>query len=198
MKSKVPLQGAELEEYLQKERAENEKKAAEEAALARTQLMLEADEDDSESDDSEDEDAVEQTLDDMMDVNDDEDPSAPIYTEPGAGGGRRRGRKDPDMGNWDFETEDGSTKHMLSFDIYMKGNVSKTASFFKAEGGQQQRFRMFPYVERKRRVDSYGEVVDVGLWLRRGKIFEEEAESEESKEAKRINEAEEEAKVCLL
>ena len=99
MKSKVPLEGAELEEYLQKERAAKEKEAAEEAALARTQRMLEADEGDSESDESEDEeDAVEHAL-DMMDTGEDYDQSAPIFAEPGAGGGRRRGRKEADMGD---------------------------------------------------------------------------------------------------
>ena len=60
MKSKVPLQGAELEEYLQKERAAKEKEAAEEAVLARTQRMLEADEGDSESDESEDEEGLDE------------------------------------------------------------------------------------------------------------------------------------------
>jgi cleavage and polyadenylation specificity factor subunit 2 len=30
------------------------------------------------------------------------------------------------------------------------------------------RFRMFPVVERKRRVDVYGEAIDVEGWLRRG------------------------------
>ncbi|KAL5488069.1 hypothetical protein ACEPAI_6177 [Sanghuangporus weigelae] len=194
MKSKVPLEGAELEEYLQKERAAKEKEAAEEAALARTQRMLEADEDDSDSDESEDEeDAVEHAL-DMMDTSEDHDQSAPVFVEPGAGGGRRRGRKETDMGDWGFETEDGSMKQMLSFDIYLKGNVSKQTSFFKTEGAQQQRFRMFPYVERRRRVDSYGEVIDVGMWLRKGKVFEEEAESEETKVAKRRKEEEEEVK----
>ena len=58
---------------------------------------------------------------------------------------------------------------------------------------------MFPYIERRRRVDAYGEVVDVGMWLRKSKLFEEEAESEETKEAKRRQEEEEEAKVhCFL
>ena len=58
---------------------------------------------------------------------------------------------------------------------------------------------MFPYVEKKRRVDEYGETLDVGMWLRKGKALEEDAESEEVKEAKR-RKAEEETKVtiCLL
>lgn len=48
-----------------------------------------------------------------------------------------------------------------------------------------QRFRMFPYVEKKRRVDEYGETIDVGMWLRKGKVFEEEAETEEVKDWRR-------------
>ncbi|KAH8113222.1 cleavage and polyadenylation specificity factor subunit [Phellopilus nigrolimitatus] len=199
MKSKVPLHGAELEEYLKKERATKEKEAAEEAAIARTQRMLEADEDESESDDSEEEDEDEHMIEgDAMDVIEDGDEALPIFTEPGAGHARRKNRKETDIGDWGFEAEDGSLKQMLSYDIYLKGNVSKATSFFKADGGQQQRFRMFPYVERKRRVDSYGEVLDVGTWLRKGKIFEEEAESEEVKEAKRRKEAEEEAKKIAI
>ena len=196
MKSKIPLQGAELEEYLSKEKAAKEKAAAEEAALARTQRMLEADEDeDEDSDESDDEDAVEHELDSEMDTAPD---GVDGTTEGGALQRHRRNRKDADMGDWAFETEDGGTKQMLSYDIYLKGNVSKTTSFFKADGTQQQRFRMFPYVERKRRVDSYGEVIDVGMWLRKGKIFEEEAESNEARDAKRQKEEEEEANVGSL
>ncbi|KLO18053.1 cleavage and polyadenylation specificity factor subunit [Schizopora paradoxa] len=193
MKSKVPLQGQELEDFLQKKRAEEEKAAAEEAALQRTQLMLEADEDDdSESDESDDENAVEDSLiDDAMDVSGDGDLP---FAEPGAGTGRRRKRAAADYGDWDFETEDGGTKQIISFDIYLKGNVSKQPSFFKSEGMQQPRFRMFPYIERKRRVDEYGEVVDVGMWLQKGKKLEEEAESEEAKEARLKKASEEEAK----
>ncbi|KAJ6628813.1 beta-lactamase-like protein [Mycena sp. CBHHK59/15] len=140
MKSKVPLQGVELEVHLQKERAAKEKEAAHQAQLARSQRMLEADEDESDSDsdsDADDEDEVRQAL---------------------------------------------------------EGNVSKATSFFKNVGGQTQRFRMFPYVEKKRRVDEYGETIDVGMWLRKGKVFEEEAETDETKDFKRRKQAEEEAK----
>jgi cleavage and polyadenylation specificity factor subunit 2 len=56
-------------------------------------------------------------------------------------------------------------------------------------------FRMFPYVERKRKVDAYGETIDVANWLRKGKVLEEEGESEEVREAKRKKAEEEEAKV---
>jgi len=55
---------------------------------------------------------------------------------------------------------------------------------------------MFPYVEKKRRVDSYGETVDVGMWLRKGKALEEDAETEEARVSKRSRLAADEAKVC--
>ena len=194
MRSKIPLQGVELENHLRNARAAKEKEAAEEAAMALTRRMLEADEDDSETDESEDEDAVEQTLVDAMDTSPDGD-RPPGYVEPGAGLGRRRNRVTADVGDWVMETEDGNTKQIISYDIYLKGNVSKTSSFFKTENAQTQRYRMFPYIERKRRVDSYGEVIDVGMWLRKGKALEEDAESAETKEAKRLKELEEEKKV---
>jgi len=43
-------------------------------------------------------------------------------------------------------------------------------------------------------VDAYGETLDVVAWLRKGKVLEEEGESEEVKEAKKRKAAEEEAK----
>lgn len=151
--------------------------------------MLEADEDDSdsESDDSEadDEDEVRKTLED--DAMDTDDPATRADR-------RRRQKSDKALDNdWNMDGDEGLTKQLLSYDIYLKGNVSKATSFFKSAGSQTQRFRMFPYVERKRRVDEYGETIDVATWLRKGKILEEEAESDEAKAKKR--EADEEAKV---
>lgn len=187
--SKVPLQGAELEVHLQKERAAKEKEAAHQAVLARNQRMLEADEDDSDSD-SEDEDEDEAEVrralgGDLMDTDD------------GTMDKRRRSDKGMD-GDWNIDGGDeGLTKQMLSFDIYLKGNVSKATSFFKTVGGQTQRFRTFPYVEKKRKVDEYGELIDVGMWLRKGKVLEEEAESDELKDYRR-RQAEEDAKKAHL
>ncbi|KAG7449018.1 uncharacterized protein BT62DRAFT_963819 [Guyanagaster necrorhizus] len=186
--SKVPLQGAELEAHLQKERAAKEKEAAHQAVLARNQRMLEADEDDSDSD-SEDEDEDEAEVrralgGDLMDTDDDTMD--------------RRRRSDKGMdGDWIDGGDEGLTKQMLSFDIYLKGNVSKATSFFKTVGGQAQRFRTFPYVEKKRKVDEYGELIDVGMWLRKGKVLEEEAESDEMKDYRR-RQAEEDAKKAHL
>ncbi|KAI3612220.1 cleavage and polyadenylation specificity factor subunit [Moniliophthora roreri] len=177
MNAKVPLQGAELEAHLQKERAAREKEQAAQAALARNQRMLEADEDDSDSDtdDDEDEEEVRQALGgDDMDID----------------GQHRKG--DKDRADWNMDDE-GITKQLLSYDIYLKGNVSKATSFFKTVDGQAPRFRMFPYVEKKRRVDDYGETIDVGMWLRKSKILEEEAESDDIKDYRR-RQAEEELK----
>ncbi|KAG6854893.1 hypothetical protein C0991_012083 [Blastosporella zonata] len=190
MNHKVPLQGAELEAHQEKERAAKEKEAAHQAAIARNQRMLEADEGDSDSDsDSDaDEDEVRQALeDDLMDTN-------------GNGGedSGRRSKVDKGTGDvdWAIDGDDGLTKQ-LSYDIYIKGNVSKATSFFKSAGGHTTRFRMFPYVEKKRRVDEYGETIDVGMWLRKGKVLEENAESDEAKSYRLRSLAEEDARKAI-
>ncbi|KAI0677046.1 beta-lactamase-like protein [Trametes maxima] len=200
MHSKIPLQGAELEEFLAKERAAKEKEAAQQAALARTQRMLEADEGQSDSDsddensdsDDDDENEVERTLEeDLMDTTEDlkrsrEGPNASSRSS----GKRKRGEGGgADGAEWALGDDDGVTR--ISFDIYLKGNVAKATSFFKSAEGQTQRFRMFPYVEKRRKVDEYGETLDVGMWLRKGRVLEEDAEDEEAKEAKRRKEEEE-------
>ena len=190
MNHKVPLQGAELEAYQEKERAVKEKEAAQQAALARNQRMLEADEDDSDSDTDSDaeEDEVRQALEgDLMDGDGDSNEDGSRWRKADRGAG------DVD---WGIDGDEGLTKQFLSYDIYLKGNVSKSTSFFKSVGGQTTRFRMFPYVEKKRRVDEYGETVDVGMWIRKGKVLEEEAESDEAKSYRLQSLAEEDARVC--
>ncbi|KAG5651375.1 hypothetical protein H0H81_008874 [Sphagnurus paluster] len=191
MNHKVPLQGVELEEHQQKERAAKEKEAAHQAAVARNQRMLEADEDDSDSDeDSDEEDEVRQALEDDL-----------METEAEGGGDevvrRRKGERATGDVDWGLDGDEGLTKQLLSFDIYIKGNVSKATSFFKSAGGQTQRFRMFPYVEKKRRVDEYGETIDVGMWLRKGKVLEEDAETDEAKNYRLKTLAEEDARKAI-
>lgn len=191
MHSKVPLQGAELDAYLQQEKEKKDKEAAQQAALVRNQRILEADEDESESDsdsDADEEDEVRRALEDDMDIDLDD------------GDGKRRRRKGDnlDSSDWALDGDEGLTKQFLSFDIYLKGNVSRATSFFKTAGSQAQRFRMFPYVEKKRRVDEYGETIDVGMWLRKGKALEEAAESDEIKDYKRKLQQEDEVKVYRL
>jgi cleavage and polyadenylation specificity factor subunit 2 len=200
MYSKVPLLGQELEEYLQKERAEKEKEAAQKVANARSQRMLEADEDDedesdSDNDDSDEENEVERALGgggDSMDTTEDHAPDGIVIRKKKGGGGVGGGGGGDDWGGLDA-ADDGLSKH-LSFDIYLKGNVSRTTSFFKTADGQTQRFRMFPYIEKKRKVDEYGETIDVGMWLRSSKAFEE-AENEENRDKK--GHVEDDTKVCL-
>lgn len=191
MHSKVPLQGAELDAYLQQEKEKKDKEAAQQAALVRNQRILEADEDESESDsdsDADEEDEVRRTLEDDMDIDLDD----------GDGKRRRRQGDNLDSSDWALDGDEGLTKQFLSFDIYLKGNVSRATSFFKTAGSQAQRFRMFPYVEKKRRVDEYGETIDVGMWLRKGKALEEAAESDEIKDYKRKLQQEDEVKVYRL
>ncbi|KAF8897717.1 beta-lactamase-like protein [Infundibulicybe gibba] len=195
MNHKVPLQGAELEAHLQKERSIKEKEAAHQAVLARNQRMLEADEDESDSDsdsDAEEEDEVQQALDgDLMDED-----TEGVSPNPNPVSKTRKAEKELDGADWGIDGDENLTKQLLSFDIYLKGNVSKATSFFKS-AGQTQRFRMFPYVEKKRRVDEYGETIDVGMWLRKGKVLEEDAESDELKDYRRRKEEEEEAKKAI-
>lgn len=173
MNSKIPLVGSELEQYQEKDRAAKERQATQRAALARSQRLLEADEADSDSTNSEaDEEEVDDALAEDMDM----------------GGDTRVGGVD-----W---TADESAKQ-LSFDIFLKGNVSRAASFFKT-AGQASRFRMFPHIERKRRVDEYGETVDVAAWLRKGRALAVAVESEEAKEARQKKLDEEEKNVSKI
>ncbi|KAF8312281.1 hypothetical protein DL93DRAFT_2126087 [Clavulina sp. PMI_390] len=163
MHSKVPLEGAELEEHLEQERLAKEREAAAQGALARSQRLLEADEggDDESSDGSgsDDDDDDEREVDDAMKID-----------EPGMGG--------MDWSMLDTAEDSQSRAQQVSYDIYLRGNtVARTAtSFFKTgTAGGLTRYRMFPMVERRRRVDAYGEILDVGAWMRKGKALEEEA-----------------------
>ena len=156
--------------------------------------MLEADEDESDSDSDSD---IEEEMEVLESLADDVVMSR-SNQEGGLGRGRKRkGEGGGDGVDWSMDGDEGFTKQLLSYDIYIKGNVSKGTSFFKNVGGQAQRFRMFPYVEKKRRVDEYGETVDVGMWLRKGKILEEDAERDATKEDRHLKQLEEDNKVCI-
>lgn len=194
LNSKVPLTGQELEDFnaREQERVAKEREAAQRAALARSQQLLEADEGDSGDDTDSDEDDDEMAVDHALRGDSDDDMDQEI--DPVA---KRRGGSS--MGH-DWAMDDADSARHLSFDIYLKGNVSKAASFFKTTSGATQRFRMYPYVEKgglKRKVDEFGETLDVGMWLRRGRALDEDAESEEVKEAKRRKREEDEAKVSI-
>ncbi|KAJ9110484.1 hypothetical protein QFC19_001610 [Naganishia cerealis] len=200
--SKVSLTGAELEAYLEAERAVKEKELAHKAAQERSRRMLEADDlEDSDSDD-EDEDGEGDDQGDVAgtDAGDDarermEGKSGQVSIT-GVPGVSSAAATAAAGGNAFMESDDFRT---ASFDIYVKGQQMRTTSFFggyRAGGGGsagQTRFRMFPFVERKmRKVDVYGETLDVGAWIRKGREIEEEVESPEVREAKRRKKEEEE------
>ena len=82
-------------------------------------------------------------------------------------------------------------KMQMSFDIFVKGQQMRVGRGNQA--GEMARFRMFPHLERKaKKIDNYGESIDVGLWIRRGKEIEEEGETQEVRDAKRRKVEEEE------
>ncbi|EFP74372.1 uncharacterized protein PGTG_00328 [Puccinia graminis f. sp. tritici CRL 75-36-700-3] len=74
--------------------------------------------------------------------------------------------------SWDEFVDE---KEPMAFDIYVKGGSATRFS-----GGRTQTFRMFPVVERRRKVDGYGEVIDVDGWLKRGDAVDETIQRVES------------------
>lgn len=56
----------------------------------------------------------------------------------------------------------------MSFDIFLRGQVSRDAVHY----------RMFPHIERKRKVDGYGESIDTSRWLARRRRLEAEQEEQ--------------------
>lgn len=97
-------------------------------------------------------------------------------------GAARRGAGDDDV--------------QMSFDIFVKGQQMRAA---RGREEQTGRFRMFPFAERRgRKVDDYGETLDVGQWVRKGKEIEEEGETQEVRDAKRKKQEEEERQVSRV
>jgi cleavage and polyadenylation specificity factor subunit 2 len=89
--------------------------------------------------------------------------------------------------------DDGEDMRTMSFDIFVKGQQMRVG---RGAAGELARFRMFPYIAKGRKVDSYGEGLDIGQWIRKGREIEEEGETEEVREAKRRKlEEEEKAKL---
>ena len=172
MDSKVPLSGTELEDHLESERLAKERQAAHQAAMDRSRRMLEADDLDSDSDS--DDDSI-TAADNLLQMD------AGALT---SGGGNGPGR--PGAGG-----AQGENEVQMSFDIFVKGQQMRTAR--NREDAKGVRFRMFPYAERRgRKVDDYGETLDIGQWVRKGKEIEEEGETQEVRDAKRKKQEEEE------
>jgi cleavage and polyadenylation specificity factor subunit 2 len=87
---------------------------------------------------------------------------------------------------------DNEDLRTMSFDIFVKGQQTRVG---RGVAGEMARFRMFPFLAKARRVDSYGEGLDIGQWVRKGREIEEEGETEEVREAKRRKLEEEEKAV---
>ncbi|TIB07369.1 hypothetical protein E3P77_03933 [Wallemia ichthyophaga] len=87
----------------------------------------------------------------------------------------------------DKEDQKEEEVQQVSFDIFLKGHSTRGAtSFFKTAQGSAPRFRMFPFNDTKRKMDSYGEVIDADSWVSRGKEMERQAiERDQEHEAKR-------------
>lgn len=91
---------------------------------------------------------------------------------------------------------DPEDRMQMSFDIYVKGQQTRVG---RGAVGEMARFRMFPSIERRgKKIDEYGEGIDLGLWIRRGREIEEEGETEEVREGKRRKLEEEEKQVCSV
>jgi cleavage and polyadenylation specificity factor subunit 2 len=79
---------------------------------------------------------------------------------------------------------DGEDVRQMSFDIFVKGQQTRVGR--GGDVGGMARFRMFPFLERRgRKVDEYGEGLDIGQWVRKGREIEEEGETEEVREARK-------------
>lgn len=160
MDLKVSLSGAELEAHLDFERLQKEREAAHQAALDRSQRMLEADDLDSESEASDE-------ADDII-----------IPRTEGANA---------------YAGDGEDNRLQMSFDIFVKGQQMRVG---RGAMGELARFRMFPFIERRgRKVDDYGEGLDIGQWVRKGREIEEEGETEEVREAKKRKVEDEEKQV---
>ena len=161
MNSKVPLHGTELEEYIEGERLQKERQAAQQAAMDRSRRMLEADDLDSDSDSDEEDDLA--ATDNLLAIG---------------------------------KTTTGGDDIQMSFDIFVKGQQMRVTRGKEDQGG---RFRMFPYMERRgKKVDAYGETLDVGQWVRKGREIEEEGETKEVSDAKKKKEEDGEKAVSLI
>lgn len=159
MRRKVYLEGEELEAHLAAEAEAAEMLAKQQAALERNRRMLQDNADgDSDSDSDSDGEAEEaDAAEEAVTLDEQKMSSARRRRVGGFTGG---------AGAWDefldADTLAGSAGGQ-SFDIYVRGSYG-----IRSGTGGLTRFRMFPVVERKRRVDAYGEAIDVEGWLKRG------------------------------
>ncbi|KAG1068246.1 hypothetical protein G6F60_006073 [Rhizopus arrhizus] len=118
---RVPLEGAELQEYEAAQRAKAEKEAAQAAILARSKIIMEEDE---------------------SDVS--------------------------DMDEGDEDVEGLLTRQ---FDLYVR-DAGKSGGFFK----HAHSYRMFPYLEKRKKMDDYGEAIQIEHYMKASELERMEQE----------------------
>lgn len=173
MHARILLEGDELESYRSAEEEARQlirdEAAKARAVLARSRRRIEADEgDESDSDSDSDEEGAGTG-----------DGALGEFAEPGSSMRKRKHQVAfEEVGELQGDgLKQSDESNNVSFDIYLKGNASRATSFFgKSAGmgsqhGAGSRFRMFPFFERKKRIDAFGEVIDVGRWkAKRGEM----------------------------
>ncbi|KAJ2764406.1 hypothetical protein IWQ57_005180, partial [Coemansia nantahalensis] len=135
VKRRVPLEGAELEEWIEQDRRRREQEAAREAILKRKRDMLDDDEVSSASES--DDDGAERRI-DMAAAIGDVDTAA-------------------------FSEIDLETERLLSgqsFDLYIKGRGPVRGLHFVNKS-----YCMFPFQEMNRRTDDYGEIYELEKYM---------------------------------
>lgn len=157
LRRRIRLTGEELRAHLEREQQAKEHEAQSRAPV-RARPQLEADEDAAEASES--------------DSSDDDEPAT-----------------DRDAHRLLLSTRDiaperlaaADARHEVSFDIFLRGMAGRAPGHGAPEYdayGAGVHYRMFPFVERKRKVDTYGEAIDTGKWLSRRRRLETEQEDQ--------------------
>lgn len=165
VRRKVRLAGEELRAHLEREKEANAQAAQERAQQARAQRQLEADEEQDE--------AASSSSDE--DEGGELDPARLLASTRSVASERL--------------APDAPEETGVSYDIFLRGSASHTPAALGnvtnvagdsagQEYGAGVRFRMFPFIERKRKVDGYGEAIDTSRWLSRRRRVEEQMEAQ--------------------
>ena len=193
MRKKVILSGEELMTYLEDQRINREKEQKAKAMAERNRRMMEAD-DANASSESDSSDESDEERDDARAIDADEagegtgiGPAS--FAEPGSGPAMRSGRKgiarygleggmaSTGGGAWDEFLDDTKSGNIGGFDIYVRQQSTTTGvhgnNIHSSSMANQTRYKMFPFFERRRKVDGYGEAIDIEGWKTRGKPPEE-------------------------
>jgi cleavage and polyadenylation specificity factor subunit 2 len=197
VRQRLPLQGQELEAYNEEERLRKEKDDQHKALLARSRQRLEADQEEESDDDDADDDKGDEDSDDDLDVGLPDD-AGKSTADTLAGKKSRGGRKANGLPHDEAGDALGGEGDMtllgssLSHDIYLRGDSAHASNFFSALRGSADsnlereaarrhgvgvRYRAAPVIEKRKRIDAFGEVVDTARWLSRGRVIDNEEAS---------------------